>query len=507
MTSPYYEPSGRLPAATFPLLVLSAIAIVPGAWAYGWLTGNILFLVSMFATCAFALYLGMVAKCCARWAKVRNPVWMGRFGTLIGAVGWYCQWAAFFSVAANDFSSGSALGAFAYMLAAPGDIVRLVMSLAEADAYEIFGITLAPAALYTAWAAELAMLLVLPHVFGQQAAAQPFNESTNSWMKEIALPQKFECILDPKAVVELLETQPSQLYSTLVPNSEESPRYYATASIYRNPGKGEPFVSITNIEVVGKGEKSEENGTLVVQFLKLPGMDADDVIQNLNAQVSGTSDPAHSSPPSPPELAEAIASLESGRFDSAYAAAVPFVEAEEESLRVDANRVCALATSHLDRWSESKGYWKAVFADEPTAYNALQIATSSVMTQEAADGEQWLLKARELNAASEEIPGITIATNYISALDRSGQPAAALPYLEEIKQVYEQVSITDPTHLFLRRLPTFDAFLNNSFQILGAVMDAEQCHAWYSSMLPHLDERGKRELNDWLGSQFATAAG
>jgi tetratricopeptide (TPR) repeat protein len=507
MTSPYYLPSGRVPFATFPLLALGAIAAVPGAWIYAWLAGHMPFAITMVATCALSLYLGMIAKCCANWAKVRNPVWMGRFGTLIGAFGWYFQWAAFFAIAGSEPTSGSTVAFFTYLLASPGDMIRLLMSLSESGAYRLFGISLGPAVLFVTWAMELAILLVLPHVFGQQTAAEPFDEAKNSWMEEIRLPHKFLFIPDPQAAIALLENRPDQLYSVLVPNSEESPRCYASASLYRSTGNGEPFLSITNIEIVGNEKKPEENGTLLFQFLRLAGMDADNVIQHLNAQTARAAGPAQSpSQPNPPELAKAIEHLEAGRFDVAYACAVSFITAEETGLRTDANRVCALATSHLGRWTEAAGYWNAVFADEPTAYNALQIANSSVMLEKTEDGEQWLLQARELNASTGEVPDMSITTSYITALSRSGRHAAALPYLEEIKKVYEEVSITDPTYLSMRQLPSFDAFLNNSAEILSVVLSAEQGHAWYSSMLPHLDERGKSELNDWL-NKFALAPG
>jgi hypothetical protein len=40
----------------------------------------------------------------------------------------------------------------------------------------------------------------------------------------------------------------------------------------------------------------------------------------------------------------------------------------------------------------------------------------------------------------------------------------------------------------------------------GVEQDQEQGRHWYAAMLPHLDERGRTELSEWLGNQFGQAA-
>lgn len=123
------------------------------------------------------------------------------------------------------------------------------------------------------------------------------------------------------------------------------------------------------------------------------------------------------------------------------------------------------------------------------------------MAGELARGESWLDRAFAINGASQEMPGIAMETNFISALTQSGNPQAALPYLERLKDVYMALGITDPTFLFLRHVPRFDMFLEQSVKILDAGMDAEQKRDWYASMLPHLDDDGKTMLTAWMDAQ------
>jgi hypothetical protein len=233
-------------------------------------------------------------------------------------------------------------------------------------------------------------------------------------------------------------------------------------------------------------------------------IDPDELIRELMEAVCASPevDKKEEEIPVPKELEGAIDHLNADRFEEAFAAAVPYVKSNQASLRGDANRLCGLASSRLGRWEAAFGFWHALFDDEPTAHNALQAATSSVMAGDVARGILWIERARTLNVTSHEVPGMTIETNFVTALTQSGNMHAAMPYLEDIKKFYVGFGITDPTVLYMNRFPPFHVFLNNSASIVRANLDAEQGNLWYASMLPHLDEGGKNELNKWMKEQL-----
>jgi hypothetical protein len=166
------------------------------------------------------------------------------------------------------------------------------------------------------------------------------------------------------------------------------------------------------------------------------------------------------------------------------------------------SQACEPTRSRLERWETAFGFWHALCVDEPTAHNTLQAATSSVMARNLERGILLMERACTLNASSREVPGITLETSFLTALTQAGQMQAGMPYLERIKQIYVGLGKTDPTVLFLYRLPRFDVFLDNSVPIVRANLDADQERLWYASMLPHLDERGKAELGVWMHAQL-----
>ena len=134
-----------------------------------------------------------------------------------------------------------------------------------------------------------------------------------------------------------------------------------------------------------------------------------------------TNDRVSNPPPSPkdddtapdiaPELAPALEAYQQGLHEAAIAAAAPHA-----NRHADANRLCALAYSDMRRYPEAFPYWLALFEQEPSAHNALQLATTSVMCGELKRGEAWLMKFDEVNEQTHEMSSVTARTQFISSM-------------------------------------------------------------------------------------------
>lgn len=208
-----------------------------------------------------------------------------------------------------------------------------------------------------------------------------------------------------------------------------------------------------------------------------------------------------------PQLAAALTFYQAGRFDRTVAAAQPYTTAPDDPLlRADANRLCALAWSGLNSHRDAFPYWLALFQDEPSAHNALQLATTSVMCGEYERGEAWLQKFDQVNDETHEMSSALARTNFISALGQADQPALALPHLEWMRSVYAQVHVTDSHFLYMRGVAFFSVFLEKSLPLLQSTLSASQIHEWYSHLDGKLDDDGQAMLTQWINSLPTAAA-
>ncbi|WP_324778162.1 tetratricopeptide repeat protein, partial [Ralstonia pickettii] len=198
--------------------------------------------------------------------------------------------------------------------------------------------------------------------------------------------------------------------------------------------------------------------------------------------------------------APALEAYQQGQYETAITAAAPFA-----NRHADANRLCALAYSDMRRYPEAFPYWLALFEQEPSAHNALQLATTSVICGELKRGEAWLMKFDEINEQTHEMSSVTARTQFISSLTQSGHMAEALPYLDWLRDVYARVRITDSHFLYVRGIPFFPSFLENTLPVLKASMPNDKIVDWYGTLVGKLDGEGEAQLEQWRQSLAVTA--
>ncbi len=115
------------------------------------------------------------------------------------------------------------------------------------------------------------------------------------------------------------------------------------------------------------------------------------------------------------------------------------------------------------------------------------------------------MKFDEINEQTHEMSSVTARTQFISSLTQSGHVAEALPYLDWLRDVYAHVRTTDSHFLYMRGIPFFPSFLENSLPILKANMPADAVARRYGVLSEQLDEEGEAQLGQWLQSLMVAA--
>lgn len=483
MPSTYYRPSGRFSPLAFVLALLVVALALPLSWVYAWCAVHLRSFVMPFVTVGYFVLLLAGAISVRENGKVRSPALMYVLAGLIGVAGWYFQWAQWGKMA-GELTGASWPGVLEVMLM-PTGLMSAVVTMKGAGIWAVLTVTV-----------EFLMLAVLPALIASSGAAEPFCETSKTWVKEIKLGHCYAAIAeaDVKQLAAALEADPEQLMA-LLPELQGNPDNYSALSLYACDGNPEAYLSVWNVTRSVKDGKVREARTNLVEFLRI-SPDLARALVELDEQTAAAPETAD-----PEELKTALQALHEEHFEAALAAAIPHCGADSDALRNDANRICAIACARLARWAEASAYWETLFAREATSHNALQVASSSVMAGDLAKGEQWFAKTVEVNTQTNDTPLISSYTNFVSALDQSGQHRAALPYLEWIREIYQQLHITDGTFLTLRGVPFFGSFLDKSAPIVAASMDAAQARSWYAGMLAHIDQDGQDTLNAWMAGR------
>ena len=496
--SAYYQPSGQVARAALPIALGCGLAVLPAAWLYACATMRAPAYLNVVLLLIFGLWIAVVVDLVALKAKIRNRAWLVRYATALALCGWYCQWAVWLALAMRAGQAGRLLHHAAVLALHPGALLAAATELAQHNAW---GLAALP--MVAVWLLEAFVLVQIAPSLGQGRTAQPFCEAAGAWAERIAVRRKFAFIAQPRAVAQLLEQAPRQLPSVLSAWHAPAPDH-AEVTLFRC-GDGRAYVSIWNVR--GRGGPTSRTEPVVLA-LRLPAPDIAALIEKLLVRADPRSARApDQTTPAAPQLVSARALFQAARWTDAYVRAQAHVQAPECGLRLEANQLCALCCMRQKRWLDAARYWETVFDDAPAVRHALQVACCAVMGIALERGEDWFGRARALNAATQEQPPLALLGAFVDALDAAGRPAAAMPWLDAIRDAYCSSRVTDPTVLFANRMPLLSEFLERSAPVVLAVLGRQQGLRWFAAMLGRLDEAGHVELGQWLDEQARSLAG
>ena len=223
--------------------------------------------------------------------------------------------------------------------------------------------------------------------------------------------------------------------------------------------------------------------------------DTDEVVNDTHAAAN---EALSQDRPAPDALQPALSALQSENFASAITLAEGYQTHPDDTVRADAIRIVAFARSQLAQWLSAYDAFFDLFELEPTAHNALQLATTSVMVNQLVRGQAWLERAQQINVQTHEMQAPRLRTAYLSALEQAGEFEACESHLTWLRSCYEGVSNTDAQLLWNYGLPLFDEFLRKSGDLLSHSLDVEQLRTWCESMKRHVDDNGQVAINAHL---------
>lgn len=212
---------------------------------------------------------------------------------------------------------------------------------------------------------------------------------------------------------------------------------------------------------------------------------------------TAASDPA-AGPPNPPELIPAIDALNRGNYRQGIDLAAPFLGAERESTRADALRLTGMCHSRLEQFAEALPFWEALLAFEHDADAWLNLASTAAAAghfDRALDAfsqytDAYTAEVRGTVAGAAAFNGFHHA-NFLAALAGAGRDDLAMVYLDRLAGFYRSLGSTDSNYLYLRTMPFFSTFLENSLPIVRRLKSDDQVRVWYREIHDDVDPEGQ----------------
>lgn len=191
--------------------------------------------------------------------------------------------------------------------------------------------------------------------------------------------------------------------------------------------------------------------------------------------------------------------LQNEKYEEVIPESKKLLEHKSAPIAKDANKLMGMALFRQAKYQEALPYFQKATEYNPEVNDWFNVVTSGTLSKNLEVGHNAFDKAVQLQLGSgdKEQPSIPFMRLYYScALRDIGEYDLALEQINELRQIYEQLKITDTTFVYIRGVPflshTMDVAVD-VFNGLGTSFDAQE---WIDSFSSKLDEEGQEYLNE-----------
>lgn len=194
-----------------------------------------------------------------------------------------------------------------------------------------------------------------------------------------------------------------------------------------------------------------------------------------------------------PELTEARAAFDAGRFELAIEAAEPHLNSPDAPLRAQASRVAGLAHFQRGEYAAATDLLEAAakVTDDPDGW--FNVATSATMAGDVERGAKAFGRAVE-GEGSERLSLPQMHFYYALALKEAGEYERALEPLTWLRSVYADLTITDDTFVYIRGVPFLSHTLDLAVEVFTALARGNEGRAWMNELASEVDAEGRETI-------------
>ncbi|MAI71629.1 MAG: hypothetical protein CMM01_12030 [Rhodopirellula sp.] len=198
-----------------------------------------------------------------------------------------------------------------------------------------------------------------------------------------------------------------------------------------------------------------------------------------------------------PQLRDAWLAFENANPDRALQLAEPYLTDIDRRLSTNAKKLVGLVHFRHNNYEEAFQLFRDVAATQNDAESWFNVVTAATLNGEIQSGREAFdnaVSARTREGASDGISIPFMRQYYACALRDQRQYHLAFQQITELRNIYEQLKITDDTFVYLRGVPFLSHTMDVAIDVFLGLGDSFDANGWIDSFASHVDDDGRAYL-------------
>lgn len=211
-----------------------------------------------------------------------------------------------------------------------------------------------------------------------------------------------------------------------------------------------------------------------------------------------TEEPDNHRPQHSRELRDAWLAFETNYLDRAFELATQYRDSSDAELAADAKKLVALVQFRRRQYETAIVLFRDVVTVHDNAGNWFNVAIAATLggdTESGRDAFDRALAAIVRGDVSDGLSSPFMRQYYACALRDRGEFAKALEQIEKLREIYEQLKITDDTFVYIRGVPFLSHTMDLAVDVFRSIGDSFDWHHWIDAFARKLDDEGREHLN------------
>lgn len=190
--------------------------------------------------------------------------------------------------------------------------------------------------------------------------------------------------------------------------------------------------------------------------------------------------------------------FQKGQYDEAIEGAKPYLNHKTKFLAKDASKLIGQCLFRQKQYDEALQYFQKATLYDVTVNDFFNVASAATLSHKIKIGREAFNQAINLQIEKEgkEQPSVPyLHLYYAYALKDVGEYQLSFEQIEILRNIYEQLKITDLTFLHIRGVPPLSHTMEIAIDVLSKLNSEVNVTKWIDDLSKKIDQDGQEYLS------------